>query len=88
MYKLEDLQKAVGDVKTKKLSIGKAAKTYSVPKTTIFDYYYPMKIGLCAMHVKGGLMKNVQMDSQHRRGINAIYAVIQMLVRNYPTLVG
>ena len=37
-YKLEDLQKAVEDVKTKKLSIGKAAETYSVPKTTIFDH--------------------------------------------------
>ncbi|KAF2884496.1 hypothetical protein ILUMI_21670 [Ignelater luminosus] len=37
-YKLEDLQKAVEDVKTKRLTIGKAAETYSVPKTTIFNH--------------------------------------------------
>ncbi|KAF2880427.1 hypothetical protein ILUMI_25761 [Ignelater luminosus] len=37
-YKLEDLQKGVEDVKTKRLTIGKAAETYSVPKTTIFDH--------------------------------------------------
>lgn len=37
-YKLEDLKKAIEDVKAKKLSLGKAAATYSVPKTTIFDH--------------------------------------------------
>ncbi|CAK1553158.1 unnamed protein product, partial [Leptosia nina] len=37
-YSLEDLKKAIDDVKTKKLTIGKAAETYNVPKTTIFDH--------------------------------------------------
>ncbi|KAK9886620.1 hypothetical protein WA026_017543 [Henosepilachna vigintioctopunctata] len=37
-YSLEDLKKAIDDVKTNKLSIGKAAEIYNVPKTTIFDH--------------------------------------------------
>lgn len=37
-YKLVDLEKAVEAVKNKKLSLGKAATTYSVPKSTIHDY--------------------------------------------------
>lgn len=37
-YRLEDLQKAMEDLKNRTLSLGKAAITYSVPKTTIFDY--------------------------------------------------
>lgn len=37
-YSLEDLKKAIVDVQTKKLSIGRAANTYNVPKTTIYDY--------------------------------------------------
>lgn len=37
-YKLEDLEKAVYDVRNKKLSLGKAAITYSIPKSTIHDY--------------------------------------------------
>ncbi|CAH2218129.1 jg1081 [Pararge aegeria aegeria] len=36
-YSLDDLKKAIDDVKTKKLSIGRAAETYNVPKTTIND---------------------------------------------------
>ena len=37
-YDTDTLQKAVEDVKSKKLSLGKAATVYSVPKTTIFDH--------------------------------------------------
>lgn len=37
-YKLEDLERAVQEVKNKTLSLGKAASTYSVPKSTIHDY--------------------------------------------------
>lgn len=37
-YKLEDIQIAVVDIKTKKLSLGKVAETYSVSKTTILDH--------------------------------------------------
>lgn len=37
-YKLEDLERAIRDVKNKKLSLGKAAATYSVPKSTIYDH--------------------------------------------------
>ncbi|XP_046745658.1 MFS-type transporter clz9-like [Diprion similis] len=37
-YKLVDLEKAVEAVKNKTLSLGKAAITYSVPKSTIHDY--------------------------------------------------
>lgn len=37
-YKVEDLKKAVEDVKSKRLSFGKAAAVYSVPKTTIYDH--------------------------------------------------
>lgn len=37
-YQLEDLQKAIEDMKSKKLSLGKAATVYSVSKTTIFDH--------------------------------------------------
>ena len=36
-YNIDTLQRAVEDVKSKKLSLGKAATVYSVPKTTIFD---------------------------------------------------
>lgn len=37
-YSLEDLKKAIQDVKTKTVRLGKAAETYNVPKTTIFDH--------------------------------------------------
>ncbi|XP_045452707.1 chaetoglobosin A biosynthesis cluster protein C-like [Melitaea cinxia] len=37
-YKLVDLEKAIEAVRNKRLSIGKAAITYSVPKSTIHDY--------------------------------------------------
>ncbi|CAG9565134.1 unnamed protein product [Danaus chrysippus] len=37
-YSLEDLKRAIVDVQTKKLSIGRAANNYSIPKTTIYDY--------------------------------------------------
>ncbi|KAL3278299.1 hypothetical protein HHI36_013632 [Cryptolaemus montrouzieri] len=37
-YSLEGLKKAIDDVQTNKLTIGKAAETYNVPKTTIFDH--------------------------------------------------
>ncbi|CAG4944875.1 unnamed protein product [Colias eurytheme] len=37
-YKLEDLEKAVHDVRNKILSLGKASIIYSVPKSTIHDY--------------------------------------------------
>lgn len=37
-YSLEDLKKAIDDVKTKKLTLGKAAEAFNIPKTTIFDY--------------------------------------------------
>lgn len=37
-YKLEDLERAIQNVKNKTLSLGKAAVAYSVPKSTIHDY--------------------------------------------------
>ncbi|KAG6464307.1 hypothetical protein O3G_MSEX014429 [Manduca sexta] len=37
-YNLEDLQKAIEDIKTNKISLGRASQIYSVPKTTIFDH--------------------------------------------------
>ncbi|KAK9739092.1 CENP-B N-terminal DNA-binding domain [Popillia japonica] len=37
-YRLEDLKKAIQDVNNKTLSLGKAATTYSVPKSTIHDH--------------------------------------------------
>lgn len=37
-YSIEDVKKAVNDVKTKKLSLSKAAETYNVPKSTLCDY--------------------------------------------------
>ncbi|KAF9409832.1 hypothetical protein HW555_010910 [Spodoptera exigua] len=37
-YKLEDLEKAVHDVRNKILSLGKASIIYSVPKSTIHGY--------------------------------------------------
>lgn len=35
-YQIDDLRRAIEDVKTKKLTLGKAAAKYSVPKTTLF----------------------------------------------------
>ena len=37
-YKFDNLKNAIQDVKNKKLSLGKAATIYSVPKSTIHDY--------------------------------------------------
>lgn len=37
-YKLQDLEKAVQEVKNKTLSLGKAAIAYDVPKSTIYDH--------------------------------------------------
>lgn len=36
-YKIEDLMPTIQDVKSKKLTLGKAATKYSVPKTTLFE---------------------------------------------------
>nr|XP_047138967.1 uncharacterized protein LOC124814907 [Hydra vulgaris] len=37
-YRLEDLKKAIKDVKNKTFSLSQASLAYSVPKTTLFDY--------------------------------------------------
>lgn len=37
-YKLEDLERAIQAVRSNTLTLGKAATTYSVPKSTIHDY--------------------------------------------------
>ena len=37
-YKFNNLKNSIQDVKNKKLSLGKAATIYSVPKSTIHDY--------------------------------------------------
>lgn len=43
-YNVEDLKRAIEDVKSKKLTLGKASTVYSVPKTTIFDHMKKMVI--------------------------------------------